>query len=169
MRRRLFNFLTALSLALCVAMLVLWARSQWVADRYEGARAAVGAVDGDLIVVWNRGDDGMEVPPEARGYHAGTVNDTLLALGLLFTADRQTGWELGGIAYRHAVGGGTRMVYAPCWLLAALLAVAPAAWAAGRLRRRLRKTPPGHCPRCGYDLRATPGRCPECGATGEER
>ena len=54
--------------------------------------------------------------------------------------------------------------FVPDWFVAALLSVLPA-----RARRRWQRRvhPPGHCRRCGYDLRATPGRCPECGAAAE--
>lgn len=36
-------------------------------------------------------------------------------------------------------------------------------WGLARLMARRKGHDPGHCPTCGYDLRATPGRCPECG------
>ena len=55
---------------------------------------------------------------------------------------------------------------APAWLPLLALAVAPLAWTAVDLRRRVyrhRQRSIGHCPRCGYDLRASPDRCPECG------
>jgi hypothetical protein len=50
----------------------------------------------------------------------------------------------------------------PHWALVTILTL-PAAPTALRLLRRHRLTPAGHCPRCGYDLRATPDLCPECG------
>jgi hypothetical protein len=31
------------------------------------------------------------------------------------------------------------------------------------VRGKRRKRTPGHCPDCGYDVRASPDRCPECG------
>jgi hypothetical protein len=54
-----------------------------------------------------------------------------------------------------------RQLWLPHWLMTLLTAM-PLLFALMMFIRRKRRRP-GHCPICGYDLRATPGRCPECG------
>jgi hypothetical protein len=79
------------------------------------------------------------------------------------------GFEYSDVSERFSphVEERSRQAVSPAWVVALLAAVLPCLWArreAGRLIQQAR-TDAGHCPRCGYDLRATPGRCPECGET----
>ena len=52
----------------------------------------------------------------------------------------------------------------PLWFVMTVSSIWPMATLVRLVRHRPR---PGHCRRCGYDLRATPQRCPECGAVAE--
>lgn len=54
------------------------------------------------------------------------------------------------------------MVGAPYWMPLVVSGVATAFVLAPLCRRR--RSLPGVCATCGYDLRATPDRCPECGS-----
>ena len=58
-------------------------------------------------------------------------------------------------------------VAVPAWLAMALLLVMPALWM-NQVRKTRRARRLRLCPGCGYDLRATPDRCPECGAVPPE-
>ena len=168
MTRRLPNLLTALSLLMCAAAVVLWVRSQWHLDklvfrtagdlfRLTSANGTLGFEWGDgwpdpVFKYFHNGNIGRWDPAEEMGGAAG------FALGR--TVQR---WE-----YRQDQWLSVPFVNAavPHWSVAALAGAAPVWWSI-RLRdarRRRDRVVAGMCPDCGYDLRATPDRCPECGA-----
>ena len=190
MLRRLFTFLSAVSLALCIGTCVLWARSYWVEERV--ARRSFdppGPHPHELDVPPRMTDVTGRV---ARGEVRVTVESRLWTNEVLTTRDERWGGGGAGARARRPAGGGIGTadgtwwdrrgfrgawrgprgpdprrsaeyeVGCPLWVPAALSAAAPA----GRVCRRARsRRPSSHrlCPACGYDLRATPGRCPECG------
>ena len=179
MRRRLLNLLTALSLLVCVAVVVLWVRSYVVSDwvsRYwvtgrAGGADAVGCVlltgDGRLRVEWSS----YSWPRPKPHVQGGTMWETQPAAAVVQdwfdTSSLRGRAGFGWAAGVHANNSGDmvrqRVVVFPLWLVAGALSLLPAARLYRRMRRRY---PTGHCPTCGYDLRATPDRCPECGNRG---
>ena len=171
MKRRLLDFLTSLSLLMCVGACVLWVRSYSRQDNLQlRPRAGGGLV---LHLFWAKGSVAC-----TRTY--GQVNGVMPADrrvqflagdGRFPPTDLYAYWQRRGAVFH---GGGFAVsrsapeygalggVLAPLWLPAAAFAMSPIAWLILRLRR-WRRQRAGLCPQCGYDLRATPGRCPECG------
>jgi hypothetical protein len=155
-----------LSLLLCAAVLVLWARSYRSCD----ALLRPAGPDDRVCVTSEFGVLVFEVEGRVRGAVQPTWEyfDTPLPRRWPVRAGR-FGFE----AYRGQVSHFVRLPPSTVWgvalphgCVAVGLAVLPA-WALVRRRRMhtsRRRRDQGLCGRCGYDLRASPRRCPECGA-----
>jgi hypothetical protein len=160
MPRRLFTVLSALSLLLCVAAVVLWVRSDGHPARVKGR---IGAHDYGIrsargvVEVW-RGWDPWDLMDSADPYRP--LGPVAGRLGV-----ERAGWwdeDAGGFFASRAL----RFPHAlPAVLASALPLARVARRVAALARQRAATRRPGLCPDCAYDLRATPGRCPECGTT----
>jgi hypothetical protein len=172
-RRRLLNLLTALSLVLCVTILVLWAQS------YAGSAGCyllrshgyseLAWLEGDFYIS-HGGSVGTRWEREQWGRSSGLHGfwdvgspgrPNLLREARFVIASRRLAvtcpiWNDTGIFASY------RIVRVPCWAATLVLALLPA-WAILRHVRSARRHTRGQCPSCGYDLRSSPDRCPECG------
>jgi hypothetical protein len=165
MTRSPLNLLTALSVLLCVATAALWVWS------YHGCIALLvpRGVGDRLCITSEFGVVVVEVE--------GPLTGTPLPGWEYFTSPLPRRWPVrhgatGGFdVYRGSVRHYVRLpptpvygVAVPHWFLLIVTGALPA-WRYDRFRRRAAaRARAGHCPHCGYDLRATPDQCPECGA-----
>jgi hypothetical protein len=184
-RRRAFTVISALSLLLCLAIVVLWVRSYYAPESITLASAGESrSGEGSLWVTSTFGDLKFTrqtvgtvgawklVPlrvfrpqfPRNREWDKDAHSDPWHRASFLgFSVDRL---EYPPPPYREL----TQRVIVPYFALATLAGFEPAIlllMAARRMRsaaRGRKRNKVGHCPTCGYDITGnTSGTCPECG------
>jgi hypothetical protein len=184
---RLFNILSAVSLLLCVATVVLWVASyregwSWIKAHWNTSKCIVNGFEltdtpsGHLTLTRREQSfvyrDDFDVRRDTEGgFEFIRVQPDYDAIAELNVTT--VGFSRGGFRWGHtpreSFWGDMRnrafderwWLSIPMWSIAILFAALPAAQIARHLPRRKRA---GLCANCGYDLRATPDRCPECGA-----
>jgi hypothetical protein len=177
MLHRLFAIISVISLLLCLATVVLWVRSYWIADGFTkygyDESTAIYSLYG-RFTYYDQDDSimttmGLWPRLHQVGHWKYSPDEDVAAPD---TGERTWFNRLGvAVQWREKVpipassnrpilGSRTRLIF-PHWLLATALCLLPACWGISRFRRKAGTR--GKCRQCGYDLRASKDRCPECG------
>jgi hypothetical protein len=158
-KRQLFNLAAAVLLLLCAATVFLWARSYRYGDFLSIFRSSTeyrfASVRGQICFQ----ADATNHPDGARNWSVRSPLYPIDSPATIAYSYTRLGFTWTECAYAHRWPARFVIVAIPFWFLVALQLALPIRWA---YQHRWR-SPAGHCPNCGYDLRATPERCPECG------
>jgi hypothetical protein len=174
--RILLNAATVLSLALCVATVVMWVReTEWLLASRPSVHALTQR-EGRFRFAWVRFHEWSPVSggvseyyvtfgaPAVTNWRVDDPSARWLGVDLLRFEHLKV-WGDWGVE-RRSEPARALFVTAPRWMPVAALGLLPVVrlgLAGGRTLRHRRRSVRGRCAACGYDLRATPDRCPECG------
>jgi hypothetical protein len=167
--RRLLNLVAVLSLLLCLAATFMCLRSYRRRDEWSRYRTTayqeVVSSQGMIVVRVTTWPTPLPENANELGWrhHAGPPEAPFTPAAM--TVLGRLGFRRG--SFRPSGNGNALDVWTCPWPAVMAVGLFPAAVGAAafhRRRVRRRRTREGHCPACGYDLRATPGTCPECGA-----
>ena len=175
--RRLLDLLTALSLLICVAVCVLWARSYgrggvWTAWERGGPQGfsdtcQLESVRGGLTEYRSVSTAGAPPPWFRPGPRTG-ADAFAERLGFVVRYSQRYA-DVFNTQMNGTVGTYRRQVRIPYWPVVAVTSGPPGFWVFSRVRRRRRlreRRARGLCTACGFDLTANiSGVCPECGNT----
>lgn len=164
MLRRLFTLASAVSLVLLVATVVIWlgefqpalavgnhyitvdiqTHDAVYASTWEYTFDVKKALQSDRPFIRFSWDNWTYFSAETVGYD-----------GKQFAVARTRFFNQPGL---HGLGMSRYLVKCPYWFVICVCSILPMRW------MMLRRVPPGHCARCGYNLTGnTSGVCPECG------